>query len=327
MRMPLLRPLLALFAVLAAVLGHAGTLTVTSPADDGYLGLSNAVTFNITGASSKVMVNVVYTAPGASSGVKLTTSVTPDDLGKGSGSIPLNFTSAATEGAYTLVVSATEANNSYASTTLTETVDVTAPKFSESLPTTGAYTRGDVKVRATLEETNLQGWTVTVNSGGNTQTIGSGESTAVAADYPTAGLQTDGNLSFVITATDLAGNVISKTLSVTLDRQKPTVAIVFPSNNGSVRGDINVVVDITDASTNSVDRTGIDVLVEKPDGTYVGRVTLVTLKATSGTVQRWTGRLKSGSARIPATFLLAVSVVDRAGNAAPTQQVTVKYRK
>lgn len=320
MRMTLLRPLFALFAILAAALACAGTLTVTSPDDDGYLGRSNTVAFNVSGADVQVRVTVVATAVATNTSTTISTTVTPDADGFATGSIDLDFNEGATEGAYTLAVSAVETGNAYTPTTLNVRLDVTAPLFTELSPVTGGFTRGAIKVRAAVEEENLERWTVRVGS----QVIATGETTVISADYDATGLANDGAQAISITVTDLAGNAATKSLSLTLDRRKPTVAIVYPSASTRIGRDLNVIVDVTDASSSSVDRTGIDVIAKRTDGTYIVRVTLVSLRATSGTTQRWTGRVRYRKGQFPSRFTISASVIDRAGNASTLQEVTVR---
>lgn len=328
MRMTLLRPFLALVAMCLTAFGLCGTLTVTSPTENGYLGKTNTVSFNITGASVQVKVTAVATpSSGSSSPFTFTTNVTPDSDGKASGSLSLNFNEAAPEGVYTIVVSATEPGNSYTSQTLHVTVDVTAPKFTELSPSTGGFFRSILHVRAVVEEANIDNWRVQVN--GLDIPNNTGSTNTISVDYDATGIRDDGSQSVTITVKDKAGNSATKTLSMTLDRVRPTVQIVYPTvstkiSNGS---DVTVLVDITDASTSSIDKTGIDVIAKKTDGTYITRVTLVSLRATSGTTQRWTGRIKYKKGQIPSKFVLSVSVFDRAGNAATLQEVTAKYGK
>ena len=320
MRETLLRPLLALLTVLSAATALAGTLTVTSPSEDGFLGRTNDVAFKLSGSDVQAKVTVVATSAATGMSTTLSTTVTPDADGNASGTIALNFNENATEGAYTLTVSATETGNSYAPTTRAVTVDVTAPSFVQLSPVTGGYTRGNIRVRAALEESNLDGWTVRVG----TQVIATGESSTISTDYDATNLGSDGTQSIVITATDLAGNVTTKNLSLVLDRVSPVVNIVYPSENGRVRGDLNVIVDITDVSSSSVDRTGIDVFVKRTDGVYVARVTLVSLRATSGTTQRWIGRVRMSKRLLPSRFVISASAVDRAGNASTPRQATAR---
>lgn len=321
MRTPFFRPLFALLAILSAAFGFGGTLTVTSPTNNDFLGQSNSVGFNISGASVQVRVTLTSTSPTGTSTTQ-TTTVTPGTDGNGSGSIPLNFNPGATEGQYTLVVSAIEAGNSYAPTTLTETVDVTAPTFIELSPVSGGYTRGLIRIRAAVEETNLETYTVQVGN----QTIASGDSNTITADYDASALPNDGPQNVTINVRDRAGNSTSRNISLTLDRQRPTVRIVNPTSDQKVSRDLNVLVDVSDASSGSVDRTGIDVLVLRTDGSYVARVTLLSLRATGGTTQRWTGRLKYRKGQLPSTFRVRVTAVDRAGNSALVQEVTARAR-
>ena len=315
-----LRPLLALIALFATVFASAGTLTVTSPSEDGFLGRSNRVAFNVSGAVVQVKVSVIATSVATNSSTILTTTVTPDDKGVANGTIGLDFNENATEGDYTLTVSAEEAGNSYAPTNLDVTVDVTSPLFVQLSPVTNGFTRGAIKVRATLEEANLDSWTVKVGN----QIIATGTSNTISADYDASGLNADGVQSVSVSATDKANNTATKTLSLTLDRVKPTVVITFPGKDGKVRGDLNVIVDVTDASPTSVDKTGIDVIVKRTDGVYLARVTLVSLRATSGTTQRWIGRIRNRKGLFPSRYLLTATATDRAGNASGTQQVTLR---
>ncbi len=316
------RSLVALLAIFLVSLVRAGTITVTSPGNGDFLGLSNTLTFSISGASVRTRVTVTATSP-SNNLTTYTTDVTPDTSGSASGSIAINFNAGATEGQYSIAVTATETGNTYNTVTRTVTVDVTAPKFTELTPVDGGYTRGNIKVRATVEEANLDTWTVQVNG----ETIASGESNSISADYDATGLQSDGVQTIVITVKDKAGNTTTQNLSLTLDRQKPTVQIVYPtgSTRTSSGQDLNVIVDVSDASTASVDRTGIDVIAKKSDGTYITRVTFVSLRATSGTTQRWTGRIRYKRGLLPTNFLISVSAIDRAGNAAALQEINVRY--
>ena len=324
MRKAFLRPLLALTAILSAALGRAGTLTVLSPRDGGFLGLTNTIRFNVAGAVQSVKVTAVATSP---SGEKTTISTTlqPDAAnGTATGSLDLNFNTTTTEGVYTIVVSADESStNTYAPTTLTETLDVTAPKFVSVSPVSGAFTRGQIRIRATLDEANLDTYTVKLGN----EIVATGSETTISADYDSSKLTSDGPQTIAFTVVDKAGNTSTRSLSVTVDRQAPTVQIQYPSTNlriGKGR-DVAVIVDITDASSGSVDRTGIDVQAKKPDGSYIARVTLVSLRATSGATQRWTGRIRYKKRLLPSGFKISVNVIDRAGNPAPVQEVTVRY--
>lgn len=326
MRMTLLRPFLAFVATFLAALSFAGTLTVTSPTDGDFLGKTNTVTFNISGASVQVKVTAVATPTGGSgSPVTFNTTVTPTSDGTASGSLSVNFGDSAPQGAYTLVISATEPNNTYASQTLNVTVDSTAPKFTELSPANGGFFRSILRVRAKLEEANLETWRVQVNNQDVPNNTGSTDT--VSVDYDATGVEADGNQSVRITATDKAGNTTTKTVNVTLDRIRPTVQIVYPTATTrlSSGSSVTILVDISDASSSSVDKTGVDVIVKGLDGSYITRATLVSFRATNGNTQRWTGRIRYRKGLLPSRFVISVSVVDRAGNSATLQEVNVRY--
>ena len=322
MRKAFLRPFLALFALLAAALGRAGTLTVLTPLDGGFLGLTNTLRFNVSGAVQSVKVTAVATSP---TGVETTysTTVQPDAAnGTASGSLDLSFNTTATEGVYTIVVKAEESpSNLYAPTTLTETLDVTAPEFVAISPANGAFTRGQIRIRATLNETNLDTYTVKVGN----EVVATGSDLNVSKDYDSSKLT--GSQTITIAATDKAGNSTTRTITLTVDQQAPTVEIKNPTTNLKIaKGrDVAVVVDITDASSSSVDRTGIDVQAKRPDGSYIARVTLVSIRSTSGTTQRWSGIIRYKKGLLPSRFKISVNVIDKAGNSAPVQEVDVRY--
>ncbi|RYG22365.1 hypothetical protein EON82_17330, partial [bacterium] len=270
MRMTILRPFLALIATFLSVLGFAGTLTVTSPTSGDYLGKSNTVTFNIAGASVQVKVTAVATpTSGSGSPVTFSTTVNPNNEGNVSGSLSINFGDSAPEGAYTLVVSAAEPNNTYATQTLNVIVDVTAPKFVELSPANGGFFRSILRVRARVEEANLENWRVRVNNQDIPNNTGSTD--VISVDYDATGVTADGSQSVRITATDKAGNETVKTINLTLDRIRPTVQIVYPTSTTrlSVGGLVTVLVDISDASSSSVDKTGIDVIAKTLEGAYI----------------------------------------------------------
>ena len=75
----------------------------------------------------------------------------------------------------------------------------------------------------------------------------------------------------------------------------------------------------------TVDVTGIDVIARKLDGTYIGRVARESYRVSTGVTMRWSGRLRYKKS-LPSQFKIVVSAVDRAGNTAVTQEVTVRYR-
>lgn len=321
LRNVLLRLVLVMATLCAAAFSMAGTLTVQSPTDGSYVGQNNQLQFLVSGAKVKVTVTAVITGPSGSSTVSNT--FTPDSDGNISNSLALNFSSSSPEGAYTITVSATEPGNTYASTTVHVTLIVNAPEFLEVSPSNGAYVKGVVKIRATIKSSNIKSWTVTVNN----QSIpnNTGDTNDVAVDWDTTNVTKDGPQTITIDAKDQADNDASVTINVTLDRVPPVVTITYPLGSTRItnQATIPVLIDITDASSSSVDVTGVDVIVEKLDGTYITRVSRLTFAATGSNTIRWSGRILNQRSLIPTQFKIVATCVDRAGNSATPQQVTI----
>lgn len=323
-----------LFGVLATTLvaafSIAGTLTVTSPtsgaslgADDSpYLGQTNTLRFNITDASVEVTVKAQVIGPSSTTSVE--DKFQPNLDGRVSGSIPLNFAESAEEGNYTIVVTATEPGNTYAPTTLYVKVDSHKPKILEYSPLRNSFTRGIVPIRATVQESNVRQWTVTASS----QVIQTGTTNDISADWDTAGIVNDGSQTILIKIEDKAGNETTQTINVTLDRVPPLVTIQFPRSDTAIRpgSPVSVIVDIRDATSTSVDVQGVDVIITRMDGTYIGRVSRISYSAAGGNGARWTGRIRFVNGKLPREFKVVVTAVDRAGNVATPQSVKVTVR-
>lgn len=308
--------------LIASAVAMAGTLTITSPAEGAYLGTTNTLKFQINGASVDVSVKAVITGPTGGK-TQVSQTFTPDNDGKISGSFPLNFSTSAPQGAYTITVSATEPNNTYADATVHATVVVIAPKFGDFSPNDGQFVKGTVHIHANIVTTNIKDWTVQVN--GQDIPNNTGTTNTVDVAWDTTSLQNDGSQSITITARDLANNSVSKTISVTVSRVAPTITIVYPlSSTKIVSGaDITVLVDVTGESSGAVDVTGIDIIAKKPDGTFITRVARISYRSTGGTTSRWTGRIRYQRNLLPAKFQLVATAVDRAGNSAAPQTVIV----
>jgi hypothetical protein len=84
-----------------------------------------------------------------------------------------------------------------------------------------------------------------------------------------------------------------------------------------------VIVDVADASSSSVDWTGMDVIAKRLDGTFITRVTRISFKASGSNGDRWIGRIKYRAGLLPTTFKIVATVTDKAGNSAAPQEVTV----
>ncbi|RYG34292.1 hypothetical protein EON81_15955 [bacterium] len=303
----------------SAVLAHAGNLTIKSPTANAYLGSSNQLRFLITGATVEVTVKAEVT--GAAGTSTFTGTFSPNSDGVIDSSLSLDFGASTPEGSYTIKVTVTEPGNTYPVRTVPVKIDTIKPKFLEQAPNSGQFVKGIVKIRLSLREPNIKDWTVRVN--GQSIPNNTGESTLVAVDWDTSLVETDGNQTIQVTATDLAGNSSSQNISVTLDRTRPIVTIAYPSSDTRVQPETNlpVLIDITDLSGTSVNGTGIDVIATTESGTYLARVSLVSYRATGNNAARWTGRIRYRRNLLPRRFKIIVTAVDRAGNRAVPQEV------
>jgi len=314
------RVFVCLAVLFSAASALAGTLTVKSPTEGTFLGLNNQLKFLVTGATVDVTVRAVVSGRGTTSTVEQT--FTPNDEGKIDAQLPINFNSSSPEGDYLIVVTAAEPGNTYASTTLNVKVDVVRPSFLEFTPNVGAFVKGVVPIRATLKETNIKSWEVKIN--GQSIPNNTGDSNTVFVDWNTSTVSQDGAQTITITAKDRAGNEASKTVTVTLDRIKPTVTIAYPRSDTRLppMSAYPVLVDIIDATSRSVDVTGVDVVMKRMDGSFLGRAARVSYVASGANGNRWTGRIRD-SRTLPRQFRLVVTAIDRAGNSAVPQEVVV----
>jgi len=271
-----------------------------------------------------VTVKAVITGPGGESST-VHGKFSPNTDGKIDDQLSLDFGSSTVEGAYTIVVSATEPGNTYTSQTLHVKVDVVSPKFLDLSPNANAFVKGIVKIRGTIKETNIKSWEVKVNN----QSIpnNTGSTNNVIVNWDTSGIERDGVQTITVTAKDQAGNEETKSVSVTLDRTKPVVTIGYPRSDTNIKRGVTipVLVDITDASTTSVTVYGVDVLATTTDGTYLARVARISYKGVNATTSRWTGRIRA-DVSLPKKFKIVVTTIDRAGNQAVKQEVPVTIR-
>lgn len=315
--------------ILCVAAASAQTLSVTSPNNGDFLGTSNQIKFLITGLSVEANVKVVATGPG---GVVFSNEgdFTPNADLQVDSQLSLNIQQGSPEGAYTIVVTAKRKNDNFVfgTTVINVTLDLTKPKFLQFNPLNGSFVSGIVNIVVLVLEPNFKDYRVQVNGNdipNNTgETLNNGEFTV---SWNTNGIQFDGQQSIGVRLRDLANNEDNRTISVTLDRVKPSVTIVQPRSDTSLRrgSNVSVAIDINDVSSTSVHVTGIEVIARKLDGSYIGHIARESFVGTSATTMRWTGRLRYRSS-LPSSFKIVVNVVDRAGNTAVPQEVTVRYR-
>jgi len=305
-----------------AAFASAGTLTVTSPTSDQFLGKNNSLTYNIRQAVVKG--TVIATVVGPSGSTILRSDYTPDTDGKASGSLPVNFSETAPQGSYTINVTVEEPGNTYTPVSIGVTVDTLTPKLLNFSPAQGAYVKGTVRVRFDLLEQFMKTWRVTVNNADIPNNSGTTE-TSLSVDWNSTTLERDGTQTIQLAARDQADNAFNFSINCTVDRLQPSSSIDFPRGDTPLRPrtDINVVVTIRDQFTDSVDITGIDVVLQRTDGTFLGRAARRSFGAQGSNAWQYVGRIRHRSGKLPSSFKVVVTAVDKAGNVATRQEQTI----
>jgi hypothetical protein len=227
-------------------------------------------------------------------------------------------------GDYTIELRAKEGNVDYTPVTVLVKVDVKSPKLLSYRPGLNSFIRGNLVSQFKLAEDNLKDWRITVNNADVPNNSGSG-GTTIDFLYDTSGITNDGPINLNMNCSDFAGNTFGFQIPVTLDRKPPVTTIQFPQPTSPIRrkSDIRVLVDVADQFSNSVDLTGVDVVIQKTDGTFLGRVSRESFTEIGGNTWRWQGRLRY-RAGLPSVYNIVVSALDKAGNSAVRQQVTVR---
>lgn len=305
-----------------AVLAYGQTLQVTSPNDGDYLGTSNQVKFTLTGATSQAKIVATTKRQGdPSTSFRSEGLFDPNVDFKVNASLNLNFDEATPLGLYDIEVLYYQKGVVVDSTTIKGVnIDTRNPKFKNVTPASGAFVSQFASIRATIEETNLDLWTVQVNNRDIPNNTGTTNSINVGWD--TTLIEKDGSQSITITVKDKARNTATRNISVTLDRVAPTIAILSPAQIPYRQGtQIPVSINITDQASNSVTNGGVNVVLKSMTGQFLGRVARRSSRSSDKTLQ-WTGRI-SASKRLPKQFKLVVTAVDRAGNEAQSQEVVV----
>jgi hypothetical protein len=327
----LLRVLVGIVAVLSASLALADpTLTVTSPTEGAFIGTNNQLKFIVHGATLEVTVHATIVGPtGGTTNVEQ--RFTPNASGDIDNSLPLNFSPSSPEGNYTITVSATHPGFTIPDTVIHVVLDVTKPKILEFNPINNSFVKGPtVPITVKVNETNIKEWKVQVNG----QDIPNNSGTTVDSNgrftvaWDVSGILTDGTQSVSITIKDKADNVSTQNASVTVDRIKPSITIQFPRSDSNIRpgSTISVVIDVQDASTSSVDVTGLDVTLTTIAGQFITRVPRISFSGSGGNTLRWTGRIRGRDIKLPKQFKVVANAIDKAGNVAVTQSTTVTLK-
>lgn len=326
----------------AALSMGASTITVTSP-PKGSLAAPTPIK-----STTSINFNIVAAIPGATQ-VKVSyklyrmdtvpptlvredakaAEVTPNTDGKISGSFSLSFTKGQDpEVTYRLDVRAREDGRPGEVYNTDQDLflrpDLTAPKLLQFNPLSGAFVKGIVRISAKIEETNLKDWRVQVDGAdlpGGTGTTVDAEG-RFFVDWNTTGIQFDGGKTINIRVRDVADNEVTQNINVTIDRVRPVITIQAPLNNSNYAPGttLAVTVDVRDVG---IAVTGVDVVLRTTGGAFIIRVARQGFTSIGNNTFRWTGRVRWRSGLLPSKFKVNASAIDRAGNAATPQSVTV----
>lgn len=330
----MLKRLLVLTSLAVCAVAQARTIVVSSPVNNDFLGKTNTVSFNITGAEFQVKVRVVATHIATKQSVTSEKDFTPTNQNTITDTLPLNFDVSAPQGAWKIDVTPIEKDGNQTYTYQPPvvkidpiTVDLKSPTFFTINPLDKNYVRGTganqiVKINATLNEPNIDKWKVQINGGDilNNQ----GDTPTVNVDWSTKGIQQDGTQTISIKVDDKAKNTSSKTVTVTLDRISPNSQIVTPGPSTRIPPNttIPVLVEIEDQFADSLEGSGIDVVVKTLANKFIARVSRRAL-TNSGNKLSFAGRIRP-SKNLPSEFKLVVTAFDKAGNKATIQETRVK---
>jgi hypothetical protein len=319
--MKVIRLGLIVAGICSAISAFAGTFSVTSPTNGAWLGSTNTLNFTGNGAHVQITVQAIITSPSGSTTVS--TNVNPDVNGNFTGTLPLNFSPSVAQGDYTIAVTATEPGNTYAPVNLNVKVDTKTPKLLEFSPAQNSFSKGTIPIFFKILEANMKEWRITVGGADIPNNTGTTETT-LSVNYDSSTLENDGAQNIALSAKDQAGNTLSYTIPLTIDRKAPNSLIQFPQSTSPIRprSDINVIVDVSDQFAGAVDFTGVDVVIQKTDGSFFTRASRIAWKDIGNNTWRWTGRLRY-RAGMPTTFKIVVSALDKAGNVAVRQEVTI----
>ncbi|HYA10849.1 MAG TPA: Ig-like domain-containing protein [Thermoplasmata archaeon] len=212
----------------------APAISITSPTTGAVTNNSVAEVTGTTEAGASVSVN----------GVVATVSPT----GSFSVAIPL------AEGANTITATARDAAGNSASTSVSVTLDTFPPPLTISSPAAGPTNHSAVTVAGTTEA----GATVTVD--GSAVTVGPTGAFSTVVSLP------DGPHTFVVVATDTAGNRAEAAVSVTVETTPPAISISSPTSGTVTNNSVAEVTGTTEPGA-SVSVNGV-VAAVSPTGSF-----------------------------------------------------------
>ena len=321
------RSLAILCLAVSAMAAHAQfNFSVSSPAENGYIGLDTVIKFLVTDAVEDVTIKVTADGPAGSTINEQT--FTPNSDNEILSTMHIFFNEASEEGPYTLTIEAFDSTFNAPTIVRHVTLDVIKPRILDSNPLSGGAVKGPiVPIVVRVEEANLKEWKVKIDNADIPNNTGStlDGNNAFQVDWNVGANPGDANHTISISVKDQAGNTATRNISIRIDRVAPSIAISFPRSDTNIRpnSDFSVIVDFNDPSNGLIDVTGVDVIIRKLDGTYLYRVPRVKFQQTGSGAFRWTGHVRKKAVNLPSQFKIVVSAVDRAGNVAVDQEVTI----
>lgn len=322
----------------------AGTITVTSPAkgtpgDPTLVKGSTTINFTLKSmgqSEAKIQITVRRVSDNKiylqnMDAARITPSTTNDD---GSGNFNLTFTEGTPEVPYKVEVRAVPVQSGATTYNTDQDLyvlpDLTKPKILSFTPGASSFVKGIVPIKVRIEEANLKDWRVQID---NTDIPGNIGTTVDSQGYftvnwDTTGYKTDGTKNINIRVRDLADNEVTKTIQVTVDRVNPTIVIQAPKNNQvfAPKTDIVITVDFKDMNTNSISVNGVDIVVRTTSGVFILRPARMSWTAKNANTNTWVGRIRWVNGQLPSTFKIEATAVDKAGNSAAKQTITVKIQ-
>ena len=212
--------------------GHTLVVTAVDQA-----GTQANLTLAFTIDRTPPVIAVTGVTQGGSYNVPTTPVVTVTDLHPGSQTLTLDgqsFTSGTAvsqEGDHTLAVTATDQAGNHASLSIAFTLDKTAPVIAVTGISQGGLYNAAVTPVVTVTELHPGSQTLTLDG----QSFTSG--TAVSQE---------GDHTLAVTATDQAGNHASLSITFTLDKTAPVVAVTGVTQGGTYTGSVTPVITVTE---------------------------------------------------------------------------------
>jgi hypothetical protein len=318
---------LIVLALIATVMAFGqGQITVNAPTDNSFIGTTNLISFHVVGATSKITIHYSLTGTNGTTTFPSVDFI-PDTNNKVDQTVPLDLNRSFADGAYTLQVTCNEPGNPANVYNTPPVIHLkailTPPKMLDFSPINGQFVKGIVPITVSTLTNFPKDYRVQVNN----QDIpgNSGTTNNFVVNWDTANILTDGPQTISVTVRDLALNTLTQSINVTLDRIAPVISIQFPTSGTIITRHqrIPFIIDVQDATTNSVDVTGIDVTLKDTLGHFITRVPRISALPFGNNVLRWQGRIKIGN-NLPPQFVLNVTAIDKAGNVGTSQTLLVK---